>query len=369
MAALTRMVLLRRSLRFRVVVGVAVMCCFAGLAGASSVSSRPPGKVVYTAATPSIGPDSHSLFTARADGSGSAQLTSAPRWDLDQRWSPDGKQVAFTRVDLLGVYSTVWVVNVDGSDAHAVADSAYAELPKWSPDGRWIAYQEQTDFGTGGLRANTSFDLWIVRPDGTKSRMLTSGGTAGSSADFIGQGSAWAWSPDGKQIAVVSEPGEDRFVIGVVNVATGRRRFVGNGMYFAWEPNGKRLVLGTGKFEGSGVCTGLWLVPASGGTRQRVPGARNTCDTDPAWSPDGRWIAFSRNDAGPWVVRPDGTQRARSRRVTAASVKWPSDCSRLFFYRSWNASSNSWNGWILPAAKPPKFVSLPTSVGGSDWHC
>ena len=67
---------------FRIGVVAAVMLGFASLAGASSGSFPPPGKMVYTAATPSSGDLSHALFTARTDGTGSVQITGGPGWDI-----------------------------------------------------------------------------------------------------------------------------------------------------------------------------------------------------------------------------------------------------------------------------------------------
>src|SRR5215475_5701975 len=95
-------------------------CVCATVAGASSRSFPPPGRIVYLAATPALGQDSHSLFTAAADGTGARQITTNPFGaDREARWSPDGTQVAFTRVTPEPhVYTSVWVVNADGTNAH-----------------------------------------------------------------------------------------------------------------------------------------------------------------------------------------------------------------------------------------------------------
>jgi Tol biopolymer transport system component len=331
--------------------------------------------VVYTAATPSFGPDSYSLFTAGADGTGSVELTtSGPDWEGEAVWSPDGKRVAFTRVAAPDhVYSAVWVVNADGTDARSLSGpTSYAEFPKWSPDGRWIAYQEQTDYGSGGGRADTTFGLWIVRPDGTGRRKLASGGTGGSSMDFVGQGSAWGWSPDGTRIALISQKhgSDDPFAVYVVNVGTRRSRFLTYGMYPAWSPDSKRIVFSAGDTHGYG-CSGVWLIPASGGKRQhllRTPAG--ACDTDLAWSPDGRWIAFTRSSdprTTSFLVTNTAGRFSRATPILAASVRWPVDCSHLFIYKSAGIPTA---GWIIPGAHgKPRFVQLPHQFDGGDWHC
>src|SRR4029079_19231210 len=135
----------------RILAGIAVaaVIAFDGAAGAAPASFPPTGKIVFRITTQcSPGQLQRNLFTARTDGTDRVQITTGgPFFDLEARWSPDGGTVAVTRVDPDGIYSAVWVVGADGSDPHSVSGPpSYAELPRWSPDGRWLPYQEQTDY-------------------------------------------------------------------------------------------------------------------------------------------------------------------------------------------------------------------------------
>lgn len=60
------------------------------------------------------------------------------------KWSPDGKRIAYIHETAAGA-KDVWVMNADGSNQQQVTTvgNVTAE-PSWSPDGQWIA------FGAGG---------------------------------------------------------------------------------------------------------------------------------------------------------------------------------------------------------------------------
>ena len=135
-------------------------------------------------------------------------------------------------------------------------------------------------------------NVYIVRPDGTHLRRLTSGWTL-----------APAWAPDGRRIAWTC--GDD---VCVMN-ADGRRkrRVTSPGDDPAWAPDGRRLVFVDGA---------LYTVRI-GGARAKLTAA-TTGDGAPDWSPDGRWIAFERETGDKstdlFLIRPDGSGL---RRLTA----------------------------------------------------
>jgi TolB protein len=96
-------------------------------------------------------------------------------------WSPDGTEVAFTRVQ--GEKSNVWAVNVTTLALRRVTDSGFGYNPAWSPDGRLIAY----------------FDgqIWVANADGS--------GDARAVTDCRGcEAYNPHWSPDGQWITFYS---------------------------------------------------------------------------------------------------------------------------------------------------------------------
>jgi Tol biopolymer transport system component len=187
------------------------------------------------------------IYTMNADGSGIQQLTSDPAMDFDPAWSPDGARLAF-RSHRDG-NEEVYLMLADGSDQHNLSNSPSGGdySPAWSPDGQWIAFMSD--------RAGKA-DVWVVRPDGSEARQVT---------DLRGISEYPTWSPDGRWIAFHCT-------------------------------QGRVLSGGTGDFE---IC-----VIANDGTGfaqlTDAPGESKL----PAWSPDGRLIAFQSNREG-WPTLPD----------------------------------------------------------------
>jgi dipeptidyl aminopeptidase/acylaminoacyl peptidase len=73
------------------------------------------------------------------------QLTFGDRNDGQPQWSPDGKQIAFTRVD--GERGQIWVLPLTGGEAHAITKAEHgAGAPRWSPDGKRILYASGIPF-------------------------------------------------------------------------------------------------------------------------------------------------------------------------------------------------------------------------------
>jgi len=241
-------------------VGVTLCCCLGSVPGkyfeAHAADGAPPYAVAYSTPT-GTGHDPAVIYAVRADGSDRVQLTSGDSVDRPASWSPDGSRLVFERIDSTRVYSSVVTVGLDGASPVVLGNSDYDELPAWSPDGRLVAYQEQTDYGTGGGRSDTSFDLWVVRPDGTSLRRLGTGGTDGSSAEWVGEGFGWDWSPDSKRIALVEpdptnidlESGEEGQRLAVLDVASShvQARLKLSDSYpdawdgWAWSPDGRRI--------------------------------------------------------------------------------------------------------------------------------
>jgi eukaryotic-like serine/threonine-protein kinase len=107
--------------------------------------------------------------------------TGSLRWS-DPDPSPDGEWVVF--YSLVQPEGHLYVVHPDGTAMRQLtSDSGVDRMPRWSPDGNWIACFSSR---SGHL------ELWKIRPDGSELQQLTQGGAA-----YI------AWSPDSSRIATL----------------------------------------------------------------------------------------------------------------------------------------------------------------------
>jgi Tol biopolymer transport system component len=127
-----------------------------------------------------------SLWRSRADGTERLQLSNPPLYASLPRWSPDGKQIAFFSVTS-GKAPRIYVVSADGgtpqellpNDDHPQAD------PYWSPDGSALVFGSPYASSSKGIR---TLDL--------QTRALA---TLPDSQDLFSP----RWSPDGRYIAAV----------------------------------------------------------------------------------------------------------------------------------------------------------------------
>jgi dipeptidyl aminopeptidase/acylaminoacyl peptidase len=278
------------------------------------------------------------------------------------RVSPDGKRVAYTvssavmTPDKSEYVSQIWLANSDGSGA---VQLTYAEKssenPQWSPDGRMIAF---TSSRTG------KSNLYVLRLVGGEAEQLT---------DVKSSVGNFAWAPDGGRIAFVmrdaasddeekNSKGKDDWrwidesvkfnrlnVISLENDANGKReprRLSGDANVdggFDWSPDSKTIVFTRTKMPKADYWTTSDLLAVDVGTgRVTTLAASNAAESDPAFSPDGKWISFSISDDPPrWAVyrriavlpAGGGPPRLLAETFDAqpGTIDWSADGKRIYF--------------------------------------
>ena len=145
------------------------------------------------------------LYRVKADGSGLERLTDSPAYDDQAAFSPDGRHLVFVS-SRNGGRAHVWTLDLGTRAAKPLTSGSGGDFrPAWSPDGQWIAFSSDRGsnlpFAHGRWEHLHLVDLYIVHPDGTGlKRITTHGGFCGSPK----------WSADSRRVlAYLHDRGAD----------------------------------------------------------------------------------------------------------------------------------------------------------------
>lgn len=130
------------------------------------------------------------LYSIPITGGQAKLLSGGSAWDMQPRFSPDGKQIAFISDRDGG--DNIWLMNVDGSNRRALTKESFRLLsaPYWSPDGDWIIARKHFT-NTRSLGAG---EVWMYNVRGGSGVQLTQKSTDTSDVNEP------AFSPDGRWV-------------------------------------------------------------------------------------------------------------------------------------------------------------------------
>jgi imidazolonepropionase-like amidohydrolase/Tol biopolymer transport system component len=102
------------------------------------------------------------LYVLPIEGGTAKPLTHTIAWDMQARFSPDGKQIAY--LSDAGGGDNVWVMNRDGSNAREISREPYRLMnnPVWHPSGRYLAARKHYT----GTRSAGSGEIWLFHLNG-----------------------------------------------------------------------------------------------------------------------------------------------------------------------------------------------------------
>lgn len=235
------------------------------------------------------------IYVINADGSGLMRLTHDQGENSWPSFSPDGKQILYENT--VGGSAQVLLMNSDGTQARNLTNSkSTEEFPSWSPDGMQILFTSDRDGHVG---------IYVMNRDGSNVRHI-----------MEDQSNDWfpVWSPDGKSIAFISDRDGSSGNIFLMDPNGNHLKQVTSGSTLAakpsWAPDSQRLAV----FANGG----FFATTRSGDESKSIV----SDGEDPAWSPDGNWIAFaSRRDAGRLQLYLTTTTGAAVQRITTSTAE------------------------------------------------
>ena len=236
----------------------------------SNAAFKREGTILYASTKKNV--RNWDLFTIKADGSGRQQLTDTPEPEQHPSWSPDGKQILFTRGDVM-TNIDIYVMDADSSNVTRLTEHPERDQRGvFSPDGETIAFVSQRDGDVA---------IWLMAADGSNPRKLV-------------QGREPSFSPDGRRLAFTSSAFDDNDEIYLIDLdGSNRTRLTENRRKLDWfasfSPQGDRLVYNSEEFGGQE----LMLMRADGQGQTRISVAEKTYEQEPVWSPDGKGIAYA----------------------------------------------------------------------------
>ena len=332
---------------------------------------------------PALSPDGNSIAYSSDHGGGfeiyveqlipgarTMALTSDGKQNFQPAWSPDGQRIAYHSNSRGGI----WIVPATGGSAKQLTQ--FGSNPAWSPDGSLIAFESYSidDLSAVAVGALPPSTLWVVPAQGGDATPITDAGKPSG-----GHGSP-SWAPDGKRIVFVAYRGgpAEMWTVSAkgndLKRVNDRQRWIYDPIY---APDGEHIYYGgvsdTGNFvlyqvhvsavsgeaigepvevinTGSARIKHLTLsadgkkmaysAPIMMGSLVSVPISPKTSEAAgtpesltqgtsyrkglPAFSPDGRKIAFTEFRGGTnqdiWVIDADG--RNPTQLTTDPAIDW-----------------------------------------------
>lgn len=288
----------------------------------------------------------------------------APAKDGNPSVSRDGRWLAYDST-ANGTTYDVYVKPVDGVQTTRLTfDPADDVYPRLSPDGKRVAFMSNR---------HGNWDIFVVdvdRPAATWQITMDPG-------DEI----CPSWNGDGTKLVYCAAAQRGAWGLWTADLKTGARTYLGPGIFPDWNPVQDLIAFQLPKSRDE-FWYGIWTVTAQGGNLTQLVSSEffdqgRWGAINPAWSPDGRWIAFAtvhqsltaiwekRFSAGDdiWLVKADGSGHT-VRMTDSAEPEWKPAWGgqgadqRLFFVRAHEGQETIWS--VQPILSPFPFESAPT---------
>jgi Tol biopolymer transport system component len=180
--------------------------------------------------------------------------------------------------------------------------------------------------------------IWLAQPDGTSFGPVTESGQVGL---------APAWSPDSSRLAFTETTSQ---TVAIYAFTSAFQTFPdSSGEPVTWAPDSAALIY----TSSTGM---LWRADLASGQRVSLSPQQRGSNQQPAWSPDGQWVALVRQEnltaaSTLWLLRPDGSDRQPLPDPGDASESqptWSPDSQQLAFLRTGSDGISA--AWVFDPA-------------------
>src|SRR5580704_1435978 len=291
--------------------------------------------------------------------------------------SPDGHRVAYPVIsyDRPGRPAPqLWIMDLATQKSIRIgSDKDVSSNARWSPDGKWLAFQG---------RVGDKHGLLLARPDGSEITTLVEK-MEGTNSPLPGGGQDVTWSPDGKQIAFISSTPDERAAeasgdpkvisrylykpdagegmtrfndnqrlhIFTVDVATKQIHQLTQGNFdehsIDWSPDGQEILFASNREPNQDEFFNydIFALKVADNSIRRLT-ATEYNEYEPLWSPDGKHIVYrgtrrgvtdretTMEDTHVWMMNADGSDRREIGAVIDSrqgAPRWAPDSRSVYF--------------------------------------
>src|SRR6266704_861243 len=304
----------------------------------------PDGKwVAYTAATPNmeVNRNATNLWMAPVAGGDAIQLTRTGK-DSSPKWSPDGKTIAF--LSARSGDSQVYVLSMDGGEAHPLTKiSTGVDVVKWSPDGKTLAFTSSVypDCVSRASGSPNNDDECNKKRNDEKDKNKVKAHVAETL--LYRHWTHWNEGPRAHLFVIApdgSGEAKDLTAGAEYDVPPDQR---GEASDINFSPDSKEICFTavTDKVEATSTNGDLFIVPVSGGEAKRIT-TQPGFDGNPVYSPDGKHIAYHAQlapeyESDRWRVMLYDRQSGKNENLSegfdrsANDLAWSADGKTIYF--------------------------------------
>jgi Tol biopolymer transport system component len=233
--------------------------------------------------------------TIRPDGTGFNQLNIQTKWYADPEWSPLDDSIAVVKESKVNNFThlidDIYLITKEGKIINQITHNpswtgnSINEI-QWSPDGKRIAFSINADM------VNDKMDVYLVNSDGTNLERLTFPPAYHYSP---------RWSPDGKELAYITQNINDTY-LNLVDVSTSKNvqkqiQLNIEGGSISWSPDSKKLIYSSKRDKNEDI----YEYDLSLEKEFRLT-TDTAMDFSPEWTKDDSTILFVSNRSGKFDI-------------------------------------------------------------------